>query len=167
MTPQDILKSIPIFSAVLDDVQSDALAGHLVVRKFSRGEVLIRQGEVGTSMFAVTRGAAEVSIFAAGVKEVVADLGPGDVVGEISLLTGAYRNATVTATKKVTAVEIAKPALQSLLFDAPDLIPRFAGVIEQRQAEMRRLQKSAAAWDAVGLDRHGIESMMRNFYAAR
>ena len=48
--------------------------------------------------------------------------------------------------------------------EAPDLIPRLAGVIEQRQAEMRRLQTSAAAWDAVGLDRHGIEAMMRKSY---
>ena len=166
MTPQDILKTIPIFAAALDDAQGVALAGRVVSRKFARGEVLMRQGEVGTSMYVITRGAAEVSIFAAGVKEVLADLGPGDVVGEISLLTGAYRNATVTATRKVTALEIAKPALQALLSEAPDLIPRLAGVIEQRQAEMRRLQTSAAAWDAVGLDRHGIEAMMRKSYGA-
>jgi CRP-like cAMP-binding protein len=126
--------------------------------------VLMRQGETGTSMFAIVKGAAEVSLHVAGGKEIVATLGPGDIVGEISLMTGSYRNATVTATKALTALEIGKPALQQLLSESPDLIPRFAGVIEQREAELKRIRKTAAHWDAVGLDRFAIENLMRVFY---
>ena len=163
-TPYDVLKSIPIFSTVLGDEQITALASRLGVTQFARGAVLMRQGEMGTSMFAIMKGAAEVSVHVAGGKESVATLGPGDLVGEISLMTGAYRNATVTATKALTALEIGKPALQSLLSESPDLFSRFAGVIEQRQAELNRIRKSAAHWESVGLDRHAIENLMRSFY---
>ena len=164
MKPHDVLKSIPIFASVLNEGQLAALANRLGITEFPRGTVLMRQGEMGASMFAIVRGAAEVSVHVAGGKESVATLGPGDIVGEISLMTGAYRNATVTATKAITALEIAKPALQSILSETPGLIPRFAGVIEQRQAEMRRIRKTAAQWDSVGLDRHAIENLIRSFY---
>ena len=163
-TPFEVLKSIPIFSTVLGDDQIAALASRLGVTEFARGAVLMRQGEMGASMFAIMKGAAEVSVHVAGGKENVAMLGPGDIVGEISLMTGAYRNATVTAAKALTALEIGKPALQQLLSESPDLIPRFAGVIEQRQAELKRIRKTAAHWDAVGLDRLAIENLMRSFY---
>jgi CRP-like cAMP-binding protein len=166
MTPHDVLKSTPIFANVLSDEQLAALANRLGVTSFARGAVLMRQGEMGASMFAIVSGVAEVSVHVSGGKESVATLGPGDIVGEISLMTGAYRNATVTATKTLTALEIAKPALQSILSESPDLIPRFAGMIEQRQAEMKKIRKSAAQWDAAGLDRHGIENLMRSFYTS-
>lgn len=163
-TPFEVLKSIPIFATVLGDDQIASLAARLGITQFARGTVLMRQGEMGTSMFAIVKGAAEVSVHVAGGKESVATLGPGEIVGEISLMTGAYRNATVTVTKALTALEIGKPALQQLLAESPDLIPRFAGVIEQRQAELKRIRKSAAQWDAVGLDRQAIENLMRSFY---
>jgi CRP-like cAMP-binding protein len=163
-TPAEVLKSIPIFSTVLSDDQIAALSSRLGVTEFARGAVLMRQGETGTSMFAIVKGAAEVTLHVAVGKETVATLGPGDIVGEISLMTGGYRNATVTATKAVTALEIGKPALQQLLGENPDLIPRFAGVIEQRQAELKRIRTTAAHWDAVGLDRFAIENLMRAFY---
>jgi CRP-like cAMP-binding protein len=164
MKPHDVLKSIPIFASILNEAQLAALANRLGVTNFARGTVLMRQGEMGASMFAIVSGVAEVSVHVAGGKESVAKLGPGDIVGEISLMTGAYRNATVTATRALSALEITKPALQSVLSESPDLIPRFAGMIEQRQAEMNKIRKSAAHWDSVGLDRHGIENMMRSFY---
>jgi CRP-like cAMP-binding protein len=166
MKPHDVLKTIPIFASVLDDEQLAALANRLGITEFARGAVLMRQGEMGASMFAIVKGAAEVSVHVAGGRESVATLGPGDIVGEISLMTGAYRNATVTATKALTSLVIAKPALQSILTENPGLIPRFAGVIEQRQAEMARIRKSAARWDSVGLDRHAIENLMRSFYTS-
>jgi CRP-like cAMP-binding protein len=166
MKPHVVLKSIPIFANVLNEEQIAALANRLGVTNFARGAVLMRQGEMGTSMFAIVSGAAEVSVHVAGGKEKIATLGPGDIVGEISLMTGAYRNATVTATKAMSALEIAKPALQSVLADNPGLIPRFAGMIEQRQAELTKVRKSAAHWESVGLDRHGIENLMRAFYTS-
>lgn len=163
-TPFEVLKSIAIFSTVLSDDQISALASRLGITQFAKGAVLMRQGEIGASMFAIMKGAAEVSVHVSGGKETVAMLGPGDIVGEISLMTGGYRNATVTATKTLTALEIGRPALHQLLSESPDLIPRFAGVIEQRQAELKRIRKSAAHWDSVGLDRLAIENLMRTFY---
>ena len=72
MKPHDVLKSIPIFASVLSDEQLAALANRLGITEFPRGAVLMRQGEMGSSMFAIIRGAAEVSVNVAGGKESVA-----------------------------------------------------------------------------------------------
>src|SRR5690606_37505418 len=166
MNPQDVLISISFFADALDRGQIETLAGDLKLTNFPRGAVLMRQGDVGASMFAVASGALEVAVHVSGGRKVVARLGPGDIVGEMSLMTGAYRSATVTATRAVSAVEIGKPSLQALLAAHPGLIRRFAGVIEQRQAELHHLRNAAARGSATGLDRHAIENLMRSFYAA-
>jgi CRP-like cAMP-binding protein len=166
MNPRDVLISIPFFANVLDRQQIEMLADGLRITSFARGVVLMRQGEIGASMFVIVSGALEVAVHVAGGRKVVARLGPGDVVGEMSLMTGAYRSATVTATRAVTAVEIGKPSLRELLATHPGLIRRFAGMIEQRQAELDNLRRGAARGSAVGLDRGAVENLMRSFYAS-
>ena len=64
------------------------------VRLYAPSEHLIDQGAAGDSMFLLVRGAVEVRIVHEGRMNVVAQLGSGDVFGEISLLTGDARGAT-------------------------------------------------------------------------
>lgn len=86
----------------------------------------------------------------------------GDVVGEMSLMTGAPRTATVTALTRVRAVEITKQAIEDLLKSTPELLQRFSRVLAQRQLEnqsiaARKLDKGAVEGD--------ILAMMRNFFS--
>jgi cytochrome P450/CRP-like cAMP-binding protein len=67
-------------------------------RAYRPGEVIIRQGDAAAEFFVVTDGQVEVSrVASTGVGGPVAQLGPGDYFGEMGLLSGALRNATVTA----------------------------------------------------------------------
>ena len=137
MNAGDILAKVPFFADVLDDVQLDALAKSARRVEYDRASTLMREGDRDDSLLVIASGTVNVSV--AGRPQTVAALGEGDVVGEISLLTGAPRSATVTAVKPVVAFEIDKAALEPILLMSPSLFERFAAVVEKRRAELDRI----------------------------
>ncbi len=72
-------------------------------------------------MFVVVSGKMNVTV--TDEKAPVAELGPGDIFGEMSLLTGARRSATVTAAEAVEALEVNKEALAYVLSRSPRFLP--------------------------------------------
>jgi CRP-like cAMP-binding protein len=134
--PRDVIASVPFFAETLDPAQIDALAESARRVDFDRAATLMREGERGDSLLVIFSG--DVSVSVAGRPQTVATLSAGDVVGEMSLLTGATRSATVTAVRPVVALEIRKDDLEPLLVMSPDLFERFAKVVEKRRAELDR-----------------------------
>lgn len=165
MTPREVLAKTPFFADVMSAAELDRLAARLQLKTFSRGSCLVRQGDLGASMFVLVGGKVSVTVHLRSGEERVGSLGPGDIVGEMSLLTGARRNATVTALREVSALEIAKPALEELLVGSPQLFERFAATVEQRHAEMEHLHELDDRTDSVGLGRAEIAARMTAFYA--
>ena len=153
------------FDAVLDAEATDKLhaASHQVA--FRRGDVLMRQGDIGESMFTIISGHVAVTVHERGGDRQVADLGPEDVVGEMSLLTGERRTATVTARSKVVALETPKAALQPILAGAPHLAHNFAEMVKARQDQLSQLHEDFDRWNSVGLSRAELAAKMTAFYA--
>ena len=87
----DILKKVPLF-ADLDDRELEQIASSMRERRVSA--VVLEQGAGGAGFFVVDEGQADVTVDGSAVGTV----GPGDYFGEIALLTGSDRTATVTAT---------------------------------------------------------------------
>jgi small-conductance mechanosensitive channel/CRP-like cAMP-binding protein len=123
-----VLRRTPFFRAfeqpALEQIERDV---HL--RELPPATVVVREGEAGSSLFIVVAGLLEASIQTPAETRVVGKLAPGDVFGEMSLLTGAARSATITARTHATLLEIHKDQLGPVLADRPDLI-----------AELSRLQ---------------------------
>jgi CRP-like cAMP-binding protein len=164
--PRDVVASVPFFVDVLDFGQLDALGAALgPPRLFPRGTVMMRQGEIGHSMFLIAEGKVHVAVHSPAGDQHVATLGSGDIVGEMSLLTGARRSATVTAARKVAAVEIPKSAIEGLIVERPGLIGRFAEMMEQRHAELSRIHDDAGRWNNIGLSRSELVARMTAFFA--
>jgi signal-transduction protein with cAMP-binding, CBS, and nucleotidyltransferase domain len=88
----DLLVSLPIFTPLAQHV-AERLAGHLVPVRVGAGGVVIREGDEGDRFYIVRDG--HVAVTKGGRR--VAELGPGDSVGEIALLRDVPRTATVTA----------------------------------------------------------------------
>src|SRR5262245_36425825 len=99
MRPRDILKSTPFFAEVLTDAELDMLATRARFLSFPASATPIEEDAPGTSMFVVARG--KVSVSVSSDPKPIATLGPGAIVGEMSLLTGARRSATVRALEPV------------------------------------------------------------------
>jgi CRP-like cAMP-binding protein len=137
---RQVMATVPLFSEVLGPGLLDDLAARAHVAVFPATAALMSEGDFGVSMFVIVDGAVTVAFTDVdSVEHTVATLGAGDIVGEMSLMTGARRNATVTAESAVTALEITKVALEEILARAPELIDRFSVVLCARQAELDRL----------------------------
>ena len=165
MTPREVLERTPFFAGVMSGADLDRLAAKLLVKSFPRGACIVRQGDIGTSMFILVDGKVNVTLHLRAGEERVATLGPGNIVGEMSLLTGARRSATVTATRAVNALEIGKAAMEEILADGPELIGRFAEMVEQRKGEIDNLLALDDRQDSIGLSRAEIAARMTAFYA--
>jgi CRP-like cAMP-binding protein len=129
-----ILRQQPLFKG-LTDAQLDALLPRGRVVHFGRGEKLIEQGAEAQSMFILVEGEASVVVERNGYEAHVAALKSGDCFGEMSLLTGEKRSATVIANRDCEAVEIDKPILAQSLKDNPELLQQLSGLLAQRQME--------------------------------
>ena len=122
--------------AVLENAELHTLAEHVGTRLYGRGEVLARQGEVGDTFFIICSGRVRID-----VDDILGDtlasvtvnhLGPGDFFGEMALLTGAARGATVTAEEDTEILLVARQDLAPLLQVNPELPERLGAVLARR-----------------------------------
>ncbi|HYC02083.1 MAG TPA: mechanosensitive ion channel family protein [Azospirillaceae bacterium] len=133
-----LLHHVDLFRPLsLDDFQ--LLAREMKPRAFRAGQTLITAGQPGSSMFVLCEGLVGVRIRWEGQEKEVARLAPGDFFGEMSLLTGEPRSASVVALADTVAYEIEKGAMQLVL----DGNPAVAEALSHAAAERRlRSQQS-------------------------
>ncbi len=162
MEPIDILKTVPFFADVLDSAEVEELAAKAHFIRFQEGSTPIEEDAPGHAMFVVVSGEANVTVH--GVDGPVAKLGKGDIVGEMSLLTGARRSATVTAATPLEVIEVNKQALAHVLQQSPDLVERFAVLIEKRQHALDRLA-GGSAWGMMRVGKAEMAATIRSFFA--
>ncbi|MEO6742345.1 MAG: mechanosensitive ion channel family protein [Chthoniobacteraceae bacterium] len=119
--------------APLDDEQKNRLLDHARLVRFGRGEKVIRQGSEGCSMFVIVHGEVDVVIHANGTDTTVATLHPGEAFGEMCLLTGEKRSATVLAKSDCELWEIDRAHLQPLIQENQALAERLSEMLARRQ----------------------------------
>ena len=138
-----ILRAEPLFSCLGDD-QLDELLKNAEANHFGRGEAVIDEGADGDSMFILLQGAAQVSVSKNGSLIRVGVLRAGDCFGEMSLLTGEPRTATVRAEKDCEVLEISKPVMGELLRHSPECLEQLSALLAQRKMETEGIVKEAA-----------------------
>jgi CRP-like cAMP-binding protein len=106
----DHLRAVPLFQGLSDRALA-SVASLAAERSFADGDALTREGDDGDAFYAVTAGRVAVTRGGRGV----AELGPGDFLGEISLIDGHPRTATATATGPVDTLCIRRDAFLALL----------------------------------------------------
>src|SRR5881396_3297269 len=139
-----ILRGEPLFEC-LSDEQLNHLIKQARLNYFGRGEPVIEEGAAGDSMFVLLRGAANVSVSKNGSTIQVATLGAGDCFGEMSLLTGESRTATVQAESDCYVLEIGKPVMADVIRDSPDCLERLSELLARRKLENEGALKEAAS----------------------
>lgn len=131
---KDGLKKV-FFASVLNDEQKTYLVDHARVVSFGEGEKLIKQGDAGSSMYIILDGLADVLVEIGGAIRSVAKINPGECIGEMSLLTGEARSATIVALEDTTAVEIDKAILAPIIADSPELVENLSDLLARRRLQ--------------------------------
>ena len=138
-----ILRDEPLFEC-LSDAQIENLVKEASLNHFGRGERVIQEGAEGNSMFILLRGTANVSVNKNGSPIQVAALGSGDYFGEMSLLTGERRSATVRADGDCYVMEISKDVMAGVIRDSPDCLRQLSEILATRKMETDGVVKDAA-----------------------
>ena len=122
------LKRIPVFADLDDDALSKiaALAAEVSVPE---GKELVREGDYSYDVLAIEEGTATVQRGG----EHVADLGPGDVIGEMGVLERDQRNATVIATSPMLLMTLTSWDIRKLRKSAPEAVEHMRQLVEQRK----------------------------------
>ncbi len=114
----------------------EAILASTELRSYAEGDIIVTEGEQGSSLFLIVSG--EVKVFTRGERGEhvpLAELGPGDFFGEVSLLTGRPRTATITAKDEVTAIEIARDDVDEIAATHPDVLEVLRSFYERRAQE--------------------------------
>jgi small-conductance mechanosensitive channel len=155
------LSAIPIF-APLSDEETQKLAEACVARVYAPGEAIVRKGQQGNSMFVINRGAVKVQIIDDGSPKTINKLHETDFFGEMSLLTGQPRSATVIAEEETEVLQIKKHALRPLFETNPDLMQAICNIIEER-SKMLKTQGVHAEYHEDQREK-GVLGSIRNFF---
>lgn len=138
-----ILRNEPIFQC-LPEARVEEVLKRSQLNHFGRGERIIEEGAEGASMFVLLRGSAQVSVRKEGVPIRVGVLRAGDCFGEMSLLTGERRTATVRAEGDCYVLEIGKTVMGGILRETPECLERLSEILAKRKMETEGIVKDAA-----------------------
>lgn len=127
-----LIAAVPVFAALSGEAHR-ALAVGARSLQYAAGEAVVREGDSASSMFIVERGRLDVVI---GSGQRVATTEAGGYFGEMSLLTGAARTATVTAVTDCALVEISVDAFREYVQSHPDVLAQLAAAAGARQQEL-------------------------------
>ena len=147
-TNQDLkeLQASTLFSSFEREALVEIIAS-TELRSFCQGDIIVTEGEVGSSLFLVVGGAVKVFTRTEdGGNMPLAELGPGDFFGEVSLLTGRPRTATITAGTEVTAIELDRASLDRIAEGHPEVRKVLEDFCERRaknavEAVIRRIRE--------------------------
>jgi len=132
---EDLLRAVPLFAGLPGEALGRLATGTRLAR-YATGEVVIRQGDAGSELFVIQSGEVAVWVHDKSAKEAeVQRLGRGAFFGEMSLLAGDPRTATVRVTSDCELLVIGKPALAAVFQHAPELVEVISNVVTSRHAE--------------------------------
>ena len=135
MATVDDLTGIPLFAGLSDEERA-SLAEWFEISDASAGMNLVSEGASGYSFYVLIDGAAEVTVGG----ETVATYGPGDFFGEMAILGGGRRNATVTVTAPSRLLSMFGTEFRMLQEVQPDVAARLEETMKQRAAELDALE---------------------------
>lgn len=136
----DSLRHVPILAALKEE-HLEMLAKLATTRTFNKGEIIIKQGDPGAGLFVILDGTVDVTLRdKPGKPEIKLNtLGKGEFFGEMSLIDGYPRSATVTALAETQAVELDRWVFLDALRREPNIAVAMLPILTRR---IRSLQKN-------------------------
>ena len=163
-----LLKAQTLFRGICEDHVA-TLVEHSPVHHYWRGETIIREKADGASMFVLVTGEAAVTVSVDGQPTRVATLKNGDCFGEMSLLTGEKRSASVAAIEDCEVMEVTKRTFGEIIAGDADLLQRLSELLAQRQLATEGIVAARAQQSALLIAKQqeyqaGFLSKLRGFF---
>ena len=155
------LASIPIFSPLSAD-EVERLAEHSQRRVYAPGEAIVKIGQEDNSMFVIRRGSVDVRAGKGNDQRTINTLDAGDYFGEMSLLTGEPRTATVIAKEETIVVQITKAALKPILESNPELVDSIVAMVAKRREALDAARPVSALEESEATK--GILTSIKRFF---
>jgi small-conductance mechanosensitive channel/CRP-like cAMP-binding protein len=163
-----LLRQNDLFKALHDDELRE-IASHSREIRYGMPEVILKQGDSGDSILILQSGNLEVFVTHGdkGEQVKVAELPAGAVIGEMALLTGDKRTATVKAACDVTVFEVPSAALRPVLEKRPEIIDSMSELMAKRQLEEEHARADAssnAAGNALDTAAQRLAGRVKEFF---
>jgi len=163
---REVLLSRIDFFAILGDQALGRIAEAMQRHEFEAQEFIVTQGEAGSSLFVVEEGLVSVLVEDGnGDLRWVAHIPPGGFFGEMALLTGESRTASIRAETQVVCYEIDKEILLPIFQETPELLDKVGELMTARKAQLTKAKKGAvASTPEEQHEKHSLLQKMRHFF---
>jgi signal transduction histidine kinase len=146
-TDRPLLRRVPLFAALADD-DLDWIARSCETADLAPGDVVAAEGDEGDALFVITAGELEVVKRSRSTDVPIARLGPGEIVGEMAVLEGSPRIATIRAVQPSRIIRIGRDVVLELVRTRPSaamsIIRTVTGRLRSTEALLREREKLAA-----------------------
>ncbi len=146
-SPSD-LKNIPLFKE-LNPEHLQTIADELQEKSFKNGEIVFEAGDTGDCLYIIKEGGVRIYIKAGetGEEITLSELKTGDYFGEMALLTGEPRSASVQATSDVTLLQLDKDGFENIISKNPKMTLSISHMLSQRlkDANVKRVEAESHA----------------------
>ncbi|MBV9956981.1 MAG: mechanosensitive ion channel [Acidobacteria bacterium] len=164
----EALQHVELFHSLTRDERRE-MAERLVEAPFVRGEAMTRQGAQAHWLYIMTSGEGEVRVAAEGSKlsEKVATLRAGSFFGEMGLMTGEPRTATVIANTDVECYRLDKDAFHDILRRRPEIAEDISHILARRRVELDGIREGLneeAMRQRMHRTQHDVLNRIRNFF---
>jgi acetate kinase len=139
MDIKEFIMGLEVFGGI-GEYEAEALAAASAVEEFEDGQAIIRQGDTCESLWFVAEGAVEVFMDRGeGDRKTVAELGPGEMFGEISVISGERTIAGVVAKGPCTAISLPGNKVSYVLVNNPKALSRITSTFVCRLSDNARM----------------------------
>ncbi|MCI0670562.1 MAG: mechanosensitive ion channel family protein [Myxococcaceae bacterium] len=159
-----LLREVDLFAPFDEDSLLQLRAG-VKVRHFGQGERILEDGAEGHTFYVVVRG--EVSVRAAGSSTEVSRLERGAYFGEMSLLTGEPRAATVVASSDAVLLEVDRALFADLFRTHPELARLLSAILAERRSQLRAAANAGGSGPDSSPEANRIFSRLRQIFRLR
>src|SRR5260221_1045527 len=140
----EMLRGVDLFSVLSEDEMNE-IAERLQYAPFARGDVITKQGNVAHWLYLIMFGEAEVRYEPEhSAPQLVSTLRAGQFFGEMALLTGESRSATVVAKTDVEGYRLDGKSFQRLLLERPEIAEGISRVISSRKTDLEEEREAYA-----------------------
>lgn len=164
---RQLLETLELFKGLAAEERNE-LARHMKYAPFARGEVMTRQGADAHWLYLVEDGEATVRVSDGLNDREVAQLKGPCFFGEMSLLTGESRSATVVANGEVECFRLDKAAMQKVIAARPEVAEQLARVLAERKVTLQAVKEGLsadAARERAARETNALLSRIRSFFA--